>query len=164
MEISENWLREWVDPPLDSERLASQLTMAGLEVGGSRAAAPALDGVVVAEVLAVEPHPDADKLAVCRVGDGDAEFTVVCGAPNVRAGLKVALARVGTHLPGIEIKQSKIRGVVSEGMLCSAAELELAEASGGILELPAQAPPGVPLVDYLELADTIIDIDLTPNR
>ncbi len=164
MEISENWLREWIDPPVDSERLASQLTMAGLEVGGSHAAAPALDGVVVAEVVAVESHPDADKLAVCRVGDGKSEYTVVCGAPNVRAGLKVALARIGTRLPGIEIKKSKIRGVVSEGMLCSAAELELAETSSGILELPANATPGVPLAEFLELADTIIDIDLTPNR
>jgi phenylalanyl-tRNA synthetase beta chain len=164
MEISENWLREWVDPPLDSERLASQLTMAGLEVGGSRAAAPALDGVVVAEVLAVEPHPDADNLSFCKVSDAEAEYSIVCGAPNVRAGLKVALARIGARLPAVEIRKSKIRGVVSEGMLCSAAELELAESSSGILELPADAAPGVPLVDYLELADTIIDIDLTPNR
>ena len=164
MELSENWLREWVDPPLDSERLASQLTMAGLEVGGSRAAAPALDGVVVAEVVAVEQHPDADKLSVCKVGDGESEFSIVCGAPNVRAGLKVALARIGAKLPGIKIKKSKIRGVASEGMLCSAAELELAESSAGILELPADAPPGMSIVDYLQLADTIIDIDLTPNR
>jgi len=164
MEISENWLREWADPPVGSEKLMSQLTMAGLEVGGSRRAAPALQNVVVAEVVAVEKHPDADKLSLCDVNDGNDAFKVVCGARNVRAGLKVAFARVGAKLPGVEIKKSKIRGVVSEGMICSAAELELAETSDGILELPADAPSGMPIVEYLELADTIIDIDLTPNR
>ena len=164
MEISENWLREWVNPPIDTDTLVSQLTMAGLEVGGLRAAAPELDNVVVAEVTSCERHPDADKLNLCQVSDGADGYQVVCGASNVRAGLKVALARVGAVLPGIKIKKAKLRGVDSEGMICSAAELQLAETSDGILELPDDAPVGASIVDYLALADHIIDIDLTPNR
>jgi phenylalanyl-tRNA synthetase beta chain len=164
MEISENWLREWVNPPIDTDTLVSQLTMAGLEVGGLRAAAPELDNVVVAEVTSCERHPDADKLNLCQVSDGADGYQVVCGASNVRAGLKVALARVGAVLPGIKIKKAKLRGVDSEGMICSAAELQLAETSDGILELPDDAPVGASIVDYLALADNIIDIDLTPNR
>ncbi|MDC1287736.1 phenylalanine--tRNA ligase subunit beta, partial [Gammaproteobacteria bacterium] len=164
MEISESWLREWVDPPVDSDTLISQLTMAGLEVEGWRSAAPMLDGVVVAEILSVEKHPDADKLNLCQVDDGEEQVTVVCGARNVRAGLKVAFARVGAELPGIRIEKAKLRGVESFGMICSATELELAETSDGILELPADAPKGTSIVDYLALADRIIEIDLTPNR
>ncbi|MDH3538121.1 MAG: phenylalanine--tRNA ligase subunit beta, partial [Gammaproteobacteria bacterium] len=164
MEISENWLREWVDPAIDSATLASQLTMAGLEVGGIRRAAPDLDNVVVALVAGVDKHPDADKLNVCRVDDGVGEHQVVCGAANVRAGLKVAFARVGAVLPGIKIKKAKLRGIESAGMICSAAELQLAEVSEGILELPADAPIGMPIVEYLSLTDNIIEIDLTPNR
>ncbi|MDJ0779874.1 MAG: phenylalanine--tRNA ligase subunit beta [Gammaproteobacteria bacterium] len=164
MEISENWLREWVDPPVDSETLASQLTLAGLEVGGMRDAAAPVTGVVVATVESVEQHPDADKLRVCQVDDGEGTHSVVCGAANVRAGLRVAFARVGAELPGIKIKRAKLRGVESAGMICSAAELQLAESSDGILELPADAPVGVTIGDYLGLDDRIIDIDLTPNR
>jgi phenylalanyl-tRNA synthetase beta chain len=164
MEISESWLREWSDPAIDSETLISQLTMAGLEVEGWRNAAPDLPGVVVAEVVAVEKHPDADKLNLCQVSDGSDQFAVVCGASNVRAGLKVAFARIGAQLPGIKIKKAKLRGVESQGMICSALELQLAEASDGILELPQDAPPGVSIVDYLALQDRIIEIDLTPNR
>jgi len=164
MEISENWLREWADPPVGSDTLMSQLTMAGLEVGGWREAAPALREVVVAEVLSVEKHPDADKLSVCQVGDGQGQLGVVCGAANVRAGLKVVFARVGAELPGIRIKKAKLRGVESQGMICSAAELQLAESSSGILELPQDAPVGTPIDEYLALDDRIIDIDLTPNR
>ncbi|MBT8437240.1 MAG: phenylalanine--tRNA ligase subunit beta, partial [Gammaproteobacteria bacterium] len=164
MQISENWLREWVNPPVDSDTLASQLTMAGLEVASLNVAAPALPGVVVAEVVAVETHPDADKLNVCQVKDGKDTFSVVCGASNVRAGLRVALARVGAELPGIKIKKAKLRGVESEGMICSATELQLAESSEGILELPGDAPIGTSIVEYLSLDDNIIDIDLTPNR
>jgi len=164
MEISENWLREWVDPAVDADTLGSQLTMAGLEVKALRGAAPALSNVVVGEVENAERHPDADKLNLCQVSDGEASFQVVCGASNVRTGLKVAFARVGAVLPGIKIKKAKLRGVVSEGMICSAAELQLAESSEGILELPDDAPPGMSIVEYLDLIDNIIDIDLTPNR
>ena len=108
MEISENWLREWADPDVDSDTLASQLTMAGLEVEGLRSAAPKLIKVVVAEIETVEKHPDADKLNLCQVNDGNASFPVVCGASNVRAGLKVAFAQVGAELSGIKIKKAKI--------------------------------------------------------
>ena len=164
MEISENWLREWSDPAVDSETLIGQLTMAGLEVEGWRNAAPELAGVVVAEVVSVEKHPNADKLNLCQVSDGSDLFAVVCGASNVRAGLKVAFARIGAELPGIKIKKAKLRGVESQGMICSAVELQLAESSNGIMELPQDAPPGVSIVDYLALQDRIIEIDLTPNR
>ena len=164
MEISENWLREWADPAIDSDTLISQLTMAGLEVEGSRNAAPKLMNVVVAEVIAVKRHPDADKLNVCQVSDGNDSFSVVCGASNVGADLKVAFARIGAELPGITIKRAKLRGVESQGMICSAVELQLAESSDGILELPNDAPVGMSIVEYLLLDDKIIDIDLTPNR
>ena len=164
MEISENWLREWVNPDIDSDTLVAQLTMAGLEVDGTRPAAPNVDNVVVAEVLAVEQHPDADKLRVCQVNDGSDTWNVVCGAGNVRRGLKVALARVGAELPGIKIKKARLRGVESQGMICSAAELQLEETSSGIMELPGDAPVGAPIVEYLGLEDNIIEIDLTPNR
>ena len=164
MEISENWLREWADPAIDSNTLISQLTMAGLEVEGLRSAAPKLVDVVVAEVVAIEKHPDADKLNVCQVTDGKESYAVVCGASNVRANLKVAFARIGAELPGIKIKKAKLRGVESQGMICSAAELQLTESSDGILELPEDAPVGVSIVEYLLLDDNIIEIDLTPNR
>jgi phenylalanyl-tRNA synthetase beta chain len=164
MEISENWLREWADPAVDSDTLISQLTMAGLEVEGSRRASPELTDIVVAEVLATEKHPDADKLNICQVSDGKDNYSVVCGARNVRANLKVAFARIGAELPGIKIKKAKLRGVESQGMICSAAELQLTESSDGILELPGDAPVGVSIVEYLLLDDNIIEIDLTPNR
>ncbi len=164
MKISENWLREWVNPPIDADALVAQLTMAGLEVEGLEAAAPELENVVVAEIVAVEKHPDADKLNVCQVNDGSDTWSVVCGADNVRAGLKVALARVGAVLPGINIKTAKLRGVESQGMICSAFELQLGESSDDILELPADAPVGTSVVEYLSLVDNIIEIDLTPNR
>src|SRR5688500_5794050 len=123
MKFSENWLRSFVNPPLASGALADALTMAGLEVEAIEAVAPAFDRVVVAEVLEVQKHPDADRLTVCRVNAGEAPLQIVCGAPNVRAGIRVPLARVGAKLPGIEIKQTKVRGVESSGMLCSAKEL-----------------------------------------
>ncbi len=164
MKLSENWLREWVNPAIDTESLADQLTMAGLEVKAVEAAGVDLDKVVVGEVVSVESHPDADKLSLCQVSDGSATKPVICGASNVREGLKVAFAPVGATLPGLNIKKAKLRGVESHGMLCSAVELKLAEDSDGILELPADAPVGVSIVEYLELNDNIIDIDLTPNR
>ncbi len=164
MKLSENWLREWANPQIDSDALASQLTMAGLEVEGVSAAAPLLENVVVGEILAIEKHADADKLNVCQVHDGKDSWTVVCGAANVVGAQKVVLARVGAQLPGIKIKKAKLRGVESQGMICSASELHLAESSEGILILPDDAPAGMALVDYLALDDRIIEIDLTPNR
>ena len=164
MEISENWLREWVDPKVDADTLAAQLTMAGLEVEGLRPAAPEIDKVIVGEVVSMDPHPDADKLRVCQVNDGAETWNVVCAAANVRAGLKVAFAPVGAELPGIVIRKARLRGVESQGMICSAAELQLEEASDGIMALPDDAPVGTPIIDYLALQDNIFDIELTPNR
>ncbi|MDH4047662.1 MAG: phenylalanine--tRNA ligase subunit beta [Gammaproteobacteria bacterium] len=166
MKFPENWLREWVNPELDTAALAHQLTMAGHEVDEITVQGANLDGVVVAEVLSVIRHPDADRLSVCQVTYGeDAPVEVVCGAPNVRQGMKAAFAGPGTSLPnGMKLRRSKIRGVVSNGMLCSAIELGLGDESDGIIELPADAPTGKPLTKYLALPDAVLDINLTPNR
>lgn len=165
MKISHQWLDEWVGTSLGVEQLAERLTMAGLEVDGLEAVAPPLDNVVVARIADVEPHPDADRLRVCHVVAGDSEYSIVCGAANARAGLKTALARVGATLPGgLTIKPAKLRGVASEGMLCSADELGLGDGGNGIMELPDDAPDGQSLTEYLQLDDTILEIDLTPNR
>ncbi|MDR0779375.1 MAG: phenylalanine--tRNA ligase subunit beta [Pseudomonadales bacterium] len=165
MKISERWLREWVNPALDTEQLVARLTMAGLEVDGVEAAAGAFTDVVVAAVVSCQVHPDADKLSLCQVDDGRATHQVVCGAANVRAGLKVPFARIGAELgDDFTIKKAKLRGVESVGMLCSAAELGLVDSADGLLELPADAPLGLNLRDYLKLDDALIDIDLTPNR
>jgi phenylalanyl-tRNA synthetase beta chain len=165
MKISEQWLRTWVNPAIPSDLLVEQLTMAGLEVDGTEPAAGEFTDVVVARVESVEKHPDADKLSVCQVSDGQETLQIVCGAANVRAGLSVALARVGAELPGnFKIKPAKLRGVASAGMLCSEKELGLAEQSDGIMELPVDAPVGQSLYEYLDLDDTVIEIDLTPNR
>jgi phenylalanyl-tRNA synthetase beta chain len=166
MKIVESWLREWVDPDLDSKALGHQLTMLGLEVDGVGVEGDGLDGVVIAEVVEAEKHPDADRLSVCKVSTGGKEtIDVVCGAPNVTAGMKSPLAVPGVTLPnGIKLRKSKIRGVVSNGMLCSAVELGLGEESDGILALPGDAPAGMPLAEYLGLPDTVFDLDLTPNR
>ena len=166
MKIVESWLREWVDPDLDAKALEHQLTMLGLEVDGVDVEGGGLDGVVVAEVVAVKQHPDADRLSVCKVNaGGDDTIDVVCGAPNVRAGMKSPLAVPGVTLPnGIKLRKSKIRGVVSNGMLCSAVELGLGEESDGILALGDDAPTGMALTEYLGLPDTVFDLDLTPNR
>ena len=165
MKFSENWLREWVNPQLSTEELVAQLTMAGLEVDSVEPAANKFTGVVVGEVLSLEKHPDADKLNVCQVSNGKENFQVVCGAPNVAAGQKVPFALVGAELAeDFKIKQAKLRGVESNGMLCSAEELGLAEKSDGILELPLDATVGQGFRDYLDLDDSIIDVDLTPNR
>ncbi len=166
MRISEQWLREWADPDVDTEGLAGQLTMAGLEVDGLEPCAPPLDGVVVGHVLDKRPHPDADRLSLCLVDVGDKDqLHIVCGASNVRAGGAYPVATIGTELPGgLKIKKSKIRGAESLGMLCSSVELGLAETADGLLELDPSAEPGSPVVDALALDDTIIDLDLTPNR
>jgi phenylalanyl-tRNA synthetase beta chain len=166
MKFSEQWLREWVNPSVSTEELCHQLTMAGLEVDAVEPVAAAFSGVVVAEVLSVEPHPDADKLRVTQVNVGDTEpVQIVCGAANVRAGLRVACAMVGAELPGdFKIKKAKLRGVPSNGMLCSASELGLAESSSGLMELPADAPIGENFRTYLQLDDVTIELGLTPNR
>lgn len=166
MKISELWLREWVDPPLDVQQLAAKLTMAGLEVETISPVAGVFEQVIVAEVVEVSQHPKADKLSLCEINTGRGKtLKVVCGAANVRPGLKVAFAQVGADLPGgLQIKEAMLRGELSQGMLCSALELGLAEASEGIMELEENAPLGIDLRDYLTLNDHIFDIDLTPNR
>ena len=166
MKIAESWLREWVDPDFDTEALGHQLTMLGHEVDGIEYEGRGIEAVVIAEVVAVAKHPDADRLSVCQVNDGSGDVVdVVCGAPNVVKGMKSPLARPGVKVPGgLKLRKSKIRGVVSNGMLCSAVELGLGDESDGIIALPADAPVGEPLVDYLQLPDAVIDLDLTPNR
>jgi len=166
MKFSEAWLREWVNPKLDTQQLAEQLTMAGLEVDSVEPVAAGFSGVVVAEVLSVETHPDADKLRVCQVAAGeDAPLQIVCGAQNVCAGMKAPLATVGGRMPDdMKIRKAKLRGIVSHGMLCSARELGLSDEHQGLMDLPADAPVGSDLRDYLGLNDVTIDVDLTPNR
>ena len=165
MKFSENWLRSYVNPPLTSEALAHALTMAGLEVEALEPVAPPFDKVVVGEVQSLAKHPDANRLNVCLVDVGAASpLQIVCGAANVHAGAKVPCALVGAALPKITIKQAKVRGVESFGMLCSEQELGLAEESSGLLLLPADAPVGASIRDYLALDDTLFTLKLTPNR
>ncbi|WP_312332910.1 phenylalanine--tRNA ligase subunit beta [Acinetobacter variabilis] len=166
MKISENWLRTWVNPAIDSEKLSDQLTMLGLEVDEIAPAAKPFTGVVVGEVLTVEQHPDADRLRVTTVNIGSGEpLQIVCGAPNVRAGMKAPVATIGAVLPGdFKIKKGKLRGVESQGMLCGASEIDLEDKIDGLLELPADAPVGVNVREYLDLDDNVIDISITPNR
>jgi len=166
MKISENWLRTWVNPAIDSEKLSDQLTMLGLEVDELAPAAKPFTGVVVGEVLTVEQHPDADRLRVTTVNIGSGEpLQIVCGAPNVRAGMKAPVATIGAVLPGdFKIKKGKLRGIESQGMLCGASEIDLEDKIDGLLELPADAPVGVNIREYLDLDDNVIDISITPNR
>ncbi len=166
MKISETWLRTYVNPELSTEELVAQITMAGLEVDSVEPVAAQFSGVVVGEVLETEQHPDADKLRVCKVNVGEAEpLQIVCGAANVRAGLKIPASVIGAVLPGdFKIKKSKLRGVESFGMLCSAKELGLVAEAEGLMELPADAPVGMDIREYLQLNDNSIEVDLTPNR
>ena len=166
MKFSENWLRQWVDPQITTQELGQQLTMAGLELDGIESAAPNLNGVVVARIESASPHPDADKLQVCQVSIGEKDTRqIVCGARNARAGLITALATEGAELPGgLKIKAAKLRGVDSYGMLCASSELGLDEESDGIIELDDSLVVGQSLTDALALDDSILDIDLTPNR
>lgn len=166
MKFSELWLREWVNPAISSEALSEQITMAGLEVDGVEPAAGAFNGVFVGEVVECGQHPNADKLRVTKVNvGGERLLDIVCGAPNCRKGLKVAVATIGAVLPGdFKIKAAKLRGEPSEGMLCSFSELGIADDHNGILELPADAPIGTDLREYLKLDDNIIEISVTPNR
>ncbi|WP_455913016.1 phenylalanine--tRNA ligase subunit beta [Pseudomonas syringae] len=165
MKFSEQWLRGWVSPQVSRDELVARLSMAGLEVDSVTPAAGVFSGVVVGEVLSTEQHPDADKLRVCQVSNGAETFQVVCGAPNVRPGLKIPFAMIGAALPGdFKIKKAKLRGVESNGMLCSQAELQVGEGNDGLMELPADAPVGQDVRVYLELDDASIEVDLTPNR
>lgn len=164
MKISEHWLRELVDPDLSTPQLSDLLTFGGVEVEAIEAAAPPFDRVVVAEVLSVEKHPQADRLNICQVNAGAAPLTIVCGAPNVRAGMRVPAALDGARLPGIEIKLAKVRGVESQGMLCSARELGLSAEADGLLELAPEATIGMAVRDWLDLDDSILTTKPTPNR
>lgn len=166
MKLSKLWLREWVNFSLTEQELAAQLTMAGLEVDAVSPVAGEFTHVVVAEVISTKSHPDASKLTLCDVKvNNDTLLKIVCGAANVRPGLKVALAMIGAQLPGgMQIKETKLRGELSQGMLCSLTELGLAEHSEGIMELEKDAPIGMDLREYLTLDDQVFDIDLTPNR
>jgi len=166
MKFSEQWLREWLDSDIDSAGLQERLTMSGLEVEGVEPAAPKYNGVVVARVLKLELHPDADNLKVCQVDCGDSEpLTIVCGANNVLVDKMFPLAKIGARLPGgIKIKESKLRGVTSQGMLCSAKELGLADDAEGLLLLDDGQVPGADIREVLQLDDTVIELSLTPNR
>lgn len=166
MKFSELWLREWVNPAIDSDALANQITMAGLEVDGVEPVAGSFHGVVVGEVVECAQHPNADKLRVTKVNvGGDRLLDIVCGAPNCRQGLRVAVATIGAVLPGdFKIKAAKLRGEPSEGMLCSFSELGISDDHSGIIELPADAPIGTDIREYLKLDDNTIEISVTPNR
>ena len=171
MQFSESWLRTFVDPDLTTEALAHALTMRGLEVEDVHPVAPAFSGIVVGEVLEVGKHPNADRLSVCRVDIGGQTLSIVCGAPNVAAGIRVPTAIVGAVLPPpkpgdppFEIRSATMRGVASEGMLCSARELKLSDDHSGLMILPADAPLGAPLRDVLDLDDHVFTIKLTPNK
>ncbi|WP_443091525.1 phenylalanine--tRNA ligase subunit beta [Basfia succiniciproducens] len=166
MKFSEQWVREWVNPAVNTEQLCDQITMLGLEVDGVEAVAGEFNGVVVGEVVECAQHPDADKLRVTKVNvGGERLLDIVCGAPNCRQGLKVACAIEGAVLPGdFKIKKTKLRGQPSEGMLCSYRELGMSEDHSGIIELPADAPVGKDFREYLILDDKEIEISLTPNR
>ena len=166
MQFPESWLRTLVNPAIATEELAHRLTMAGLEVEDTVPAAPAFSGVVVGHIVEIAPHPDADKLRVCKVDDGSGELLqIVCGAPNAAAGLTVPLARVGAELPGgMKIGVAKMRGVQSSGMLCSARELGLSQDHAGLLELPADMTPGQSIREVLNLDDTLFTLKMTPNR
>jgi phenylalanyl-tRNA synthetase beta chain len=172
MQFSESWLRQYVNPSLDSGALGHAMTMAGLEVEEQHSVAPAFTKIVIAQILSAEQHPDADRLRVCKVDAGTGqELQIVCGAPNARAGIKIPCAMVGAELPPAEaggkpfmIKVGKLRGVESQGMLCSGRELGLGDDHEGILELPADAPVGKDIREYLDLDDQIFVIKLTPNK
>jgi phenylalanyl-tRNA synthetase beta chain len=172
MQFSESWLRQYVNPSLDSDALGHAMTMAGLEVEEQHSVAPAFTKIVIAQILSAEQHPDADRLRVCKVDAGTGqELQIVCGAPNARAGIKIPCAMVGAELPPAEaggkpfmIKVGKLRGVESQGMLCSGRELGLGDDHEGILELPSDAPIGEDIRKYLDLDDQVFVIKLTPNK
>ncbi|MGE5752245.1 MAG: phenylalanine--tRNA ligase subunit beta [Deltaproteobacteria bacterium] len=165
MKIIYSWLREFIDTGLTAAQVQDALTMAGVEVSSCRFLGEGMENVVVAKILAQGPHPNADKLSLCRVTDGSAEYGIVCGAKNMKPGDVVALARAGAKLPnGVEIKKARIRGEASEGMLCSEMELRLSEESAGIMILPPETRLGIPLADAIGLSDWLLEVEITPNR
>ena len=164
MNIPENWLRSFVDFRISIKKLSHLLTMSGIEVASCETVAPPFKGVVVGKLLAVEKHPNADKLTVCTVDTGKDQLKVVCGAPNVRVGMMAPLATVGSKLPGIDVKQANLRGKQSSGMLCSARELGLSDDHSGLLDLPADAKPGSDVRKALQLDEHVLSFKLTPNR
>ncbi len=167
MKFSENWLRTYVNPPCTSDELAHALTMAGIEVENVESVAPDFEKIVVAEVVAIERHPEADRLKICSVNigvKGNDPLQIVCGASNVDVGVKIPCALIGATLSGLIIKKTKLRGVESSGMLCSAKELGINEANEGLLLLPEDAPVGMSFRDYYELNDKLFTLNLTPNR
>src|SRR5712671_1968596 len=164
MLVPESWLRTFCNPAISGKELAERLTMAGLEVESYQPAGAQFSGVVVGEIVSVEKHPNADKLTVCLVDNGSAKVRVVCGAPNVRAGMKAPLAVVGAELPGLQIRETSLRGVQSQGMLCSARELGLSSDHSGLLELPAGSRTGADARSALGLDDHVFTLKLTPNR
>ena len=164
MKFSEAWLREYVNPDISTEELVDQLTMAGLEVEGIEPAATEFSDVVVGEIQEVNQHPNADKLLVCMVDNGLEKLQVVCGARNARVGIKVPFAQVGAVFPELRIKKAELRGVESNGMLCSERELGVSDNHEGLMELAGDAPVGEDVRRYLDLNDVIVDLDLTPNR
>ncbi|MDM8566082.1 phenylalanine--tRNA ligase subunit beta [Candidatus Halobeggiatoa sp. HSG11] len=166
MKFSENWLREWVNPSISTDELMARLTMAGLEFDNMEPVAATFNKVVIGEVVSVEPHPNAKKLSICKVNVGENEpmLNIVCGASNVCIGMKVPTALIEAKIEDLKIEKSELRGVISYGMLCSAKELGLEETSNGIMALPKDAPTGIDLRQYMQLEDSSIEIDLTPNR
>src|SRR4030043_1367411 len=168
MKVSLRWLKEYVDISTPLEELCERLTMAGLEVGGMEVVGGSWDYIVVGKIVDVSAHPNADRLRMGTVDLGKQRSTVVCGAPNVAVGDKVAFANVGAQLIDghsgelVQLRPAKIRGVSSEGMICSEKELGISDRHEGIMVLPSNAPVGTPLSEYL--GDTILDIDVTPNR
>ena len=165
MLVSIKWLKDYVDVELTADELAHELTMAGLEVDEIKAIRPQFSGVVVAKILAVKPHPSADRLSLCNVSDGTENYPVVCGAKNIAAGDIIPLAKVGAVIPGgYTIKSSVLRGEKSDGMLCSEAELEIGDDATGIMHLPSNLPLGLPLETVLNIGDTVLEVSITPNR
>ncbi|MCX5836418.1 MAG: phenylalanine--tRNA ligase subunit beta, partial [Deltaproteobacteria bacterium] len=165
MLVSLKWLKDYVDIDLSATELADRLTMSGLEVDAVHETVPAFSDVVVAKILSVKPHPNAEKCFLCNVTTGEATYPVVCDAGNIRAGDVVPLAKVGAAiLGGYTIKSSTIRGEVSEGMLCSEQELGIGDDASGIMILSKDLPPGRDLADVIDLKDTVFDIGITPNR
>ncbi|VAV85725.1 Phenylalanyl-tRNA synthetase beta chain, partial [hydrothermal vent metagenome] len=164
MLFSYNWIKEYIDTQLSASEVAERLTAAGIEVDGVSSEGPDIKGVVIAEIITKGSHPNADRLSLCEVATPDKTYSIVCGAANMKAGDKVALAPVGAILPGgHKLKKSKIRGVASEGMMCSEVELGLAEESGGIMILPEDSETGQDLVTALGSADSMLDADILPN-